>query len=200
MLSASSRTSWFRIHPETFTYTILPRTYIEAGTILNNYSNVFSLITRMRQMACHVSCISFLSLSLQLTRILQPDLVLKSRRNVELSGDIVEATVCRLCNDVAEDAVKSKCHHVFDRECIKQYINTAVEVTVRTSSTSFLEFKPIHYASPLALSATSTYQSTSTHLHLSKTKQSPRHGKASSDDSTSTDGAALARLRHLLKN
>ncbi|KAG8961769.1 DNA repair protein rad16 [Tulasnella sp. 419] len=84
-------------------------TYVDAGTLLNNYSNIFSLITRMRQMACH------------------PDLVLKSRRNQQFSADIVEAAVCRLCSDVAEDAIQSKCHHVFDRECIKQYLNTSIE-------------------------------------------------------------------------
>ncbi|KAG8681874.1 DNA repair protein rad16, partial [Ceratobasidium sp. 394] len=84
-------------------------TYVDAGTVLNNYSNIFSLLTRMRQMACH------------------PDLVLKSKRNVDLSGHITEAMVCRLCNDIAEDAIQSKCKHTFDRECIKQYLNTAIE-------------------------------------------------------------------------
>ncbi|CAE6460934.1 unnamed protein product, partial [Rhizoctonia solani] len=84
-------------------------TYVDAGTVLNNYSNIFSLLTRMRQMACH------------------PDLVLKSKRNLDLSGHITEAMVCRLCNDLAEDAIQSKCKHTFDRECIKQYLNTAIE-------------------------------------------------------------------------
>ncbi|KAG8888456.1 DNA repair protein rad16 [Tulasnella sp. 332] len=84
-------------------------TYAEAGTLLNNYSNIFSLITRMRQMACH------------------PDLVLKSKTNASFSQDVVEATVCRICNDIAEDSIQSKCRHIFDRECIKQYLSTAVE-------------------------------------------------------------------------
>ncbi|KAH7108156.1 SNF2 family N-terminal domain-containing protein [Auriculariales sp. MPI-PUGE-AT-0066] len=84
-------------------------TFVDSGTILNNYSNIFSLITRMRQMACH------------------PDLVLKSKRNDFSSVD--EGTVCRLCNDIAEDAIQSKCRHIFDRECIKQYLNTSVEQT-----------------------------------------------------------------------
>ncbi|KAL5530755.1 RAD16 [Sanghuangporus sanghuang] len=85
-------------------------TYVDQGSLLNNYSNIFSLITRMRQMACH------------------PDLVLKSKRNAKtFSSDVEEATVCRLCNDIAEDAIQSRCRHIFDRECIKQYINTAVE-------------------------------------------------------------------------
>jgi hypothetical protein len=50
---------------------------------------------------------------------------------MELAGDIVETTVCRLCNDIAEDAIESKCHHVFDRECIKQYLEASVGTTVR---------------------------------------------------------------------
>ncbi|EPT03163.1 hypothetical protein FOMPIDRAFT_1040604 [Fomitopsis schrenkii] len=87
-------------------------TYVDAGTILNNYSNIFSLLTRMRQMACH------------------PDLVLRSKNNAGtfLQSDEGEATVCRLCNEIAEDAIQAKCRHIFDRECIKQYLNTAVEV------------------------------------------------------------------------
>ncbi|KAJ7283280.1 SNF2 family N-terminal domain-containing protein [Mycena rebaudengoi] len=86
-------------------------TYLDEGTILNNYSNIFSLLTRMRQMACH------------------PDLVLKSKTNAKkfVADDPDEATVCRICNDVAEDAIQSKCRHIFDRECIKQYLNTAIE-------------------------------------------------------------------------
>ncbi|KAF9268324.1 hypothetical protein L218DRAFT_995053 [Marasmius fiardii PR-910] len=86
-------------------------TYLDQGTILNNYSNIFSLLTRMRQMACH------------------PDLVIRSRTNAGQfnAEDVGEATICRICNEVAEDAIQSKCRHIFDRECIKQYLNTAIE-------------------------------------------------------------------------
>ncbi|WVO13666.1 hypothetical protein L204_101287 [Cryptococcus depauperatus] len=77
-------------------------TYVDQGTVLNNYSNIFSLITRMRQMACH------------------PDLVLRSKNSTTFK--VQEGTVCRLCNDTAEDAIMSQCKHVFDRECIKQYL------------------------------------------------------------------------------
>ncbi|KAF8308831.1 hypothetical protein DL93DRAFT_2063577 [Clavulina sp. PMI_390] len=80
-------------------------TYVHEGTLLSNYSNIFSLLTRMRQMACH------------------PDLVLKSKNNPGLAGDIVETTVCRICHEIAEDAIKSSCHHLFDRACISQYID-----------------------------------------------------------------------------
>ncbi|EIW72281.1 hypothetical protein TREMEDRAFT_36553 [Tremella mesenterica DSM 1558] len=78
-------------------------TYVDSGTVLNNYSNIFSLITRMRQMACH------------------PDLVLRNKK-AGAAHDATEGTVCRLCNDTAEDAIVSACKHVFDRECIRQYL------------------------------------------------------------------------------
>ncbi|TFL01722.1 SNF2 family N-terminal domain-containing protein [Pterulicium gracile] len=85
-------------------------TYLEQGTVLNNYSNIFSLLTRMRQMACH------------------PDLVLRSKTNAaQFVPGAEEATVCRLCNDVAEDAIQARCRHIFDRECIKQYLEAALE-------------------------------------------------------------------------
>lgn len=59
--------------------------------------------------------------------------MLKSKRNLDISGHIDEAMVCRLCNDIAEDAIQSRCKHTFDRECIKQYLNTAIEQQVRTA-------------------------------------------------------------------
>ncbi|KIJ70617.1 hypothetical protein HYDPIDRAFT_77257 [Hydnomerulius pinastri MD-312] len=89
-------------------------TYVDSGTVLNNYSNIFSLLTRMRQMACH------------------PDLVLRSKTNGNKflgPDELGEATVCRLCNDVAEDAIQAKCHHIFDRECIKQYLSAIGETS-----------------------------------------------------------------------
>ncbi|KAF8119800.1 P-loop containing nucleoside triphosphate hydrolase protein [Boletus edulis] len=78
-------------------------TYADSGTVLN------SEITRMRQMACH------------------PDLVLRSKGNGNMffsSEGLSEATVCRLCNDTAEDAILAKCRHIFDRECMRQYLST----------------------------------------------------------------------------
>ncbi|KAF8716380.1 hypothetical protein AX14_012368 [Amanita brunnescens Koide BX004] len=85
-------------------------TYLDQGTVLNNYSNIFSLLTRMRQMACH------------------PDLVLRSKTSgTQFVQDDGETTICRICNDIAEDAIQSKCRHIFDRECIRQYLDSAPE-------------------------------------------------------------------------
>ncbi|POW22026.1 hypothetical protein PSHT_01711, partial [Puccinia striiformis] len=97
-------------------------TYADAGTVLNNYGNIFQLITRMRQMSNH------------------PDLVLKSRAaqaafktigdSSEPNADpnaLTSIQTCRICLDEAEDAIISKCRHIFCRECIRQYLETATE-------------------------------------------------------------------------
>ncbi|BGO98487.1 DNA repair protein rad16 [Rhodotorula toruloides] len=88
-------------------------TYADEGTVLNNYSNIFTLITRMRQMADH------------------PDLVIKSKTAEPVqhaAADLPQEIItCRLCLDEAEDAVKTSCRHIFCRECVRQYLETAVE-------------------------------------------------------------------------
>ena len=73
--------------------------YIEEGTVLNNYANIFELLTKMRQCSDH------------------PDLITKKKTdNKQL--------VCMLCNDPPEDAVSAQCKHVFCRECCIQYYNS----------------------------------------------------------------------------
>lgn len=85
-------------------------TYLSQGTVLNNYSNIFTLLTRMRQMANH------------------PDLVLRSQTGMAqhlLADDAAQNNrVCRICMDVAEDPILSKCRHVFCRLCIREYLET----------------------------------------------------------------------------
>ncbi|KAI9335870.1 SNF2 family N-terminal domain-containing protein [Pilaira anomala] len=74
-------------------------TYVEAGTVLNNYANIFELLMKMRQCADH------------------PDLVTKkSTDNKQL--------ICMLCNDLSEDPITALCKHVFCRECCVQYFES----------------------------------------------------------------------------
>ncbi|PWN30050.1 hypothetical protein BDZ90DRAFT_215549 [Jaminaea rosea] len=88
-------------------------TFVSQGTILNNYSNIFTLITRMRQLSCH------------------PDLVLRSKTGVakKLLGDASNDTInlCRICAEEATEPIVSKCKHVFCRECVRQYLESASE-------------------------------------------------------------------------
>lgn len=76
--------------------------YVALGVVLNNYANIFTLITRMRQIADH------------------PDLVLKKVGASALTPQGV--IICQLCEDEAEEPIESKCHHRFCRMCIQEYV------------------------------------------------------------------------------
>ncbi|EXJ96252.1 adenosinetriphosphatase [Capronia coronata CBS 617.96] len=76
-------------------------TYVAQGVMLNNYANIFGLIMQMRQVADH------------------PDLIL--RKNAEGGQNIL---VCCICDEPAEDAIRSRCRHEFCRQCAKSYIQS----------------------------------------------------------------------------
>ncbi|KAK3995083.1 DNA repair protein RAD16 [Cladorrhinum sp. PSN332] len=79
-------------------------TYVATGVLLNNYANIFGLIMQMRQVADH------------------PDLILK--KNSEGGQNIL---VCGICDEPAEDAIRSRCKHDFCRTCVKSYLNSSTE-------------------------------------------------------------------------
>lgn len=76
-------------------------TYVSRGVMLNNYANIFGLIMQMRQVADH------------------PDLILKKKNE----GD-QNVLVCNICDEPAEEAIRSRCHHEFCRVCVKSYVQT----------------------------------------------------------------------------
>ncbi|KAL8376257.1 hypothetical protein RB595_007384 [Gaeumannomyces hyphopodioides] len=76
-------------------------TYVSQGVVLNNYANIFGLLSQMRQVADH------------------PDLILR-KENAE--GRHI--MVCCICDDTAEDAVRSQCKHEFCRACVSSYVNS----------------------------------------------------------------------------
>ncbi|CAK1365804.1 DNA repair protein RAD16 [Cercospora beticola] len=73
-------------------------TYVARGVMLNNYANIFGLIMQMRQVANH------------------PDLLLK--KNAHEGQNVL---VCNICDEVAEEAIRSQCKHDFCRACVKSY-------------------------------------------------------------------------------
>ncbi|KAL1845619.1 DNA repair protein rad16 [Paecilomyces lecythidis] len=76
-------------------------TYVSRGVMLNNYANIFGLIMQMRQVANH------------------PDLILK--KHAEGGQNVL---VCCICDEPAEEAIRSRCHHEFCRQCAKNYIRS----------------------------------------------------------------------------
>ena len=76
-------------------------TYVAQGVMLNNYANIFGLIMQMRQVANH------------------PDLIL--RKNAAGGQNIM---VCCICDEPAEEAIRSRCRHEFCRQCAKNYVRS----------------------------------------------------------------------------
>ncbi|KAJ0117161.1 adenosinetriphosphatase [Diaporthe amygdali] len=76
-------------------------TYVAHGVLLNNYANIFGLIMQMRQVADH------------------PDLILK--KNAEGGQNVL---VCCICDEPAEEAIRSRCKHDFCRSCAKSYLSS----------------------------------------------------------------------------
>ncbi len=76
-------------------------TYVSRGVMLNNYANIFGLIMQMRQVANH------------------PDLILK--KHGEEGQNIL---VCSICDEPAEEAIRSRCRHDFCRQCAKNYVRS----------------------------------------------------------------------------
>ncbi len=76
-------------------------TYVAQGVLLNNYANIFGLIMQMRQVADH------------------PDILL--RRNGAGGQNLI---VCSICDEPAEDAIRSACNHDFCRSCVKAYVKS----------------------------------------------------------------------------
>lgn len=81
-------------------------TYVASGVLLNNYANIFGLIMQMRQVADH------------------PDLILK--KNSEGGQNIL---VCCICDEPAEDAIRSRCKHDFCRMCVTSYLNSTADAS-----------------------------------------------------------------------
>ncbi|KAI9292890.1 hypothetical protein K502DRAFT_325583 [Neoconidiobolus thromboides FSU 785] len=92
-------------------------TYVEEGTVLNHYANIFELITKMRLAVNH------------------PDLILRRipmMKNGNLDPNkrltqIKNSLICGLCQDEAEDPIISKCKHVFCREDIRQFLDSSLD-------------------------------------------------------------------------
>ena len=81
-------------------------TYVSRGVMLNNYANIFGLIMQMRQVANH------------------PDLILK--KHAEGGQNVL---VCCICDETAEEPIRSRCHHEYCRKCAKDYVRSFDEAT-----------------------------------------------------------------------
>lgn len=139
-----------------------------------------------------------------------PDLVIRSKNNKGKfvpEGEVGEATVCRLCNDIAEDAIQAKCRHIFDRECMRQYLDSAIDMDhiVRRASplkafhthhmcwALFLFFSCSPNAQSVICRSLSTWKARRS--SWKRTTPSLRRGRVSLEGSTSKHGDRARRSK-----
>lgn len=130
-----------------------------------------------------------------------PDLVLRSKANATSFVPLEsEATICRLCNEFAEDAIQSKCHHIFDRECIRQYLTSTFEDQVCNGFSPGCFCLTHLLPSLIARSVMLLLPLTWRHPLLNLTRAYRMRGRACWADWILTLGDHLRRSKHLLKN
>ena len=84
-------------------------TYVQSGTVLNNYAHIFDILIRLRQAVDH----PYLVIYSENSKIKQP-------LDRSLGQDI-----CGLCGETANtgDAVRAQCGHCFCRSCITEFLD-----------------------------------------------------------------------------
>ncbi|KAL8137930.1 LOW QUALITY PROTEIN: hypothetical protein V2J09_003931 [Rumex salicifolius] len=95
-------------------------TYVQRGTVMNNYAHIFDLLTRLRQAVDH------------------PYLVVYSTKNC-LENEATEDNnsneqACGICHEAIEDPVVTSCAHAFCKACLIDYSSTLGEVSCPSCS------------------------------------------------------------------
>ncbi|KAI8331610.1 SNF2 family N-terminal domain-containing protein [Choanephora cucurbitarum] len=112
--------------------------YLQAGSVMKNYSSVLVLLLRLRQACLHPN-LTFVEgdgevpveppeNQEQLARQMKPDVV---RRLLSDATSIAEIE-CPICLDIAQDAqIAKECGHILCKECLDNFINTNDGATKR---------------------------------------------------------------------
>lgn len=102
-------------------------TYVQSGTILNNYAHIFDILIKLRQAVDHPYLVIHSN-----NKTITSD---NSSRNIVNSQNITSASFCEICEESIEDKEKrvSECNHVFCFPCISKHINNFEEGRGETS-------------------------------------------------------------------
>ncbi|CAN4097499.1 unnamed protein product [Withania somnifera] len=95
-------------------------TYIQAGTLMNNYAHIFDLLTRLRQAVDHPYLVVYSSTAL-------------ARSESPNDAGCVEQP-CGLCHDPVEDPVVTSCTHVFCKSCLIDFSASVGQVSCPSCS------------------------------------------------------------------
>ncbi|CAH9060320.1 unnamed protein product [Cuscuta europaea] len=88
-------------------------TYIQEGTLMNNYAHIFELLTRLRQAVDHPYLVVYSSTAM-------------ARREDAVGASNADQT-CGLCHDPVEDPVVTVCAHTFCRTCMVEFSSSIAQ-------------------------------------------------------------------------
>jgi len=99
-------------------------TYVQAGTLVNNYAHVFDLLIRLRQAVNHPYLVIH-SASSARNDPTKPTLEGDAAKDAEDGGSL-----CGICHDPLEQPVVAGCGHNFCRTCLVDFIDGAADVAM----------------------------------------------------------------------
>ncbi|GAB2275316.1 hypothetical protein Dimus_010079 [Dionaea muscipula] len=97
--------------------------YAAAGTVNQNYASILLMLLRLRQACDHPVLVKGLNTnsagraSVQIAKQLPKRLLIDLLHHLEASS-----AICQVCSDPPEDAVVSKCGHVFCYQCVVDHV------------------------------------------------------------------------------
>ncbi|KAM5580613.1 hypothetical protein ABKV19_010060 [Rosa sericea] len=95
-------------------------TYVDAGTLMNNYAHIFDLLTRLRQAVDHPYLVVYSATA--------------ALRNGNKANIDNTEKVCGICHDPAEDQVVTACEHVFCKACLIDFSASLGQVSCPSCS------------------------------------------------------------------
>ena len=98
-------------------------TYVQAGTVLNNYAHIFDILIRLRQAVDHPYLITNSTSAPTST-----DQSSSTRDSRKAKKDADEG-LCGICHEEYDvlDSVRASCGHSFCKDCIHEYVNATTE-------------------------------------------------------------------------
>mmetsp|Transcript_12990 Transcript_12990/g.39320 ORF Transcript_12990/g.39320 Transcript_12990/m.39320 type:complete len:1245 (-) Transcript_12990:283-4017(-) len=93
--------------------------YVQTGTVLNNYAHIFDLLIRLRQAVNHPYLVVHSTTA-------------KGNAQAEAGAAVLQeqaldpsSAVCALCHDPWEDPVQAACGHAFCKSCVEDFLAAA---------------------------------------------------------------------------
>ncbi|XP_074368096.1 ATP-dependent helicase rhp16-like [Apium graveolens] len=94
-------------------------TYVAEGTVMNNYANIFDILTRLRKAVNHPYLVVYSKTAMSRN----PSAVLDAN-----DGEVI----CGLCHESVEDHVVNACKHVFCKSCLINFSPSTGQVSCPT--------------------------------------------------------------------